>query len=371
MLSHGVGYAVLIVALIFNGSAFVPLKYALHTFHHVEDSVFQGWWGIGAAATSLLAIPFNCMLDTQCFAFAPASASAAASATFCATLCVFLAVRHLGVAVEPSVVAVFSVLFSLVEGLVLLDDHVVSATLLTLSLALIAVGAGLVAASKLSAPPHQPSASADVAPSALADDAAAALPTALLAERDPKPSPSRSTSPAFGVCASLFVGAFGSLVPLTTKEAIDVHGQRVPPMRFLGSFGIATLLVTALGVPLRFAVERLAMRTRRAPPPAHPLHIRALAPYGLLSGAMWGAANVFLTLGIQAGINVPVAASMYQAALIVGGLWGVFWFREISGGYSMALFFVGAAALFAGVFLETLTVTPPPQPPDTTNTTTL
>jgi hypothetical protein len=73
----------------------------------------------------------------------------------------------------------------------------------------------------------------------------------------------------------------------------------------------------------------------------------------------------------QAGINVPVAASMYQAALIVGGLWGVFWFREISGGYSMALFFVGAAALFAGVFLETLTVTPPPQPPDTTNTTTL
>ena len=78
---------------------------------------------------------------------------------------------------------------------------------------------------------------------------------------------------------------------------------------------------------------------------------RLLRGDGLLSGGIWGAGNAVLNLGLQSGVPFPVASSIYQCSVLVGGLWGVFWFGEIRGAAAIGLFFASAVGIVAGIVL--------------------
>ena len=93
-LSVDLGYILLALSALANGSAFVPLKLARQRCLTLDDSLFQAFWGLGAVAVMVATIPVNCHISPTCFSLAPLG-FAAGAAVFAATVAVFVAVRHL------------------------------------------------------------------------------------------------------------------------------------------------------------------------------------------------------------------------------------------------------------------------------------
>ena len=328
-------YAVLAVSAAFNGSAFVPLKAARRRCPGLRDEIFQCYWTLAAAAVQLATAPLSCALGQEdCLLFVPLGVVAGVCC-FMATVCVFVAVRHLGVAAQPSLVAASFVSFSLLESLLVLGDTVKSGWLLALALALILGCSAGVAYSKQSASAGGQDPSLEV--STLLSDATPK------ADGDPQPAPS-APAPAgalrAGVGAAIGVGLFGSLVPLLAKLSA------VEEILFLPSVGLGLLLANALGIPVRLRVSR-ALGAAAVPAEQW----RSVRGTGLLSGGLWGAGNALLNVGLQGGVALPVASAIYQCSLLVGGLWGIFHFREIRGSAPILAFFVSAAGVVAGIVL--------------------
>ena len=108
------GYASLVLAALANDSAFVPLKFAWRAHPDARDAVLQLWWGVGASAVMVLTALLNCALDDKCFDWSAAGGIEAGACIFVATASVYVAVRELGVGLEPPIVAGLFVLFSLI-----------------------------------------------------------------------------------------------------------------------------------------------------------------------------------------------------------------------------------------------------------------
>lgn len=75
-------------------------------------------------------------------------------------------------------------------------------------------------------------------------------------------------------------------------------------------------------------------------------------PYGFFAGILWGLGNAGLSFALSSGVEFPIAVSIYNCSLFVGGLWGILIFKEIRGVRGKGLFFASACALFAGIALE-------------------
>mmetsp|Transcript_44167 Transcript_44167/g.116765 ORF Transcript_44167/g.116765 Transcript_44167/m.116765 type:complete len:101 (-) Transcript_44167:411-713(-) len=75
-----------------------------------------------------------------------------------------------------------------------------------------------------------------------------------------------------------------------------------------------------------------------------------LAGYASASGALWGIGNTLINFGLDRGVEFAVASGIYQCALLVGGVWGL-WFGEIRGWPAIICFGVSAAVLLVGIVL--------------------
>jgi len=71
---------------------------------------------------------------------------------------------------------------------------------------------------------------------------------------------------------------------------------------------------------------------------------------GILSGVLWNIGNVCSTISQNAPYNLPYGISypILQCALVFGGLWGIYIFKEISGA-AVWIFWLGACILAIGV----------------------
>jgi glucose uptake protein GlcU len=82
---------------------------------------------------------------------------------------------------------------------------------------------------------------------------------------------------------------------------------------------------------------------------APPMHLRACIAPGMLSGLLWNCGNIGGTMATLQPLGQGVGYPMSQAAMLVSGAWGVFYFKEITGVRRVRKFWAGAATTFAGM----------------------
>lgn len=336
------GCLALILSALFNGSAFVPVKFASGDVPRFEHAIFQGWWGVGAAISMIFSAPFNCLIDdSKCGEFSLLGLGAG-GCVFAATIFVLVAVQHLGVGIQPSLVAACFCLASLFNGLVFLDETAEPPEATSGGVALLLLGAaGVAACHALSANYISPRRGAG-----LPGDATQLLP--------PKGAP--PTNLPLGVLTSVLTGVIGALVPYMAQKAKDLDGNAVSPFGFTASVGVGLFAVTLMATPLRVCLARKMQRSRSGE--AHLMsQVGLLAPYGILSGGLWGAGNALINFGLQRGISHGVASCIYQCGLLVGGLWGI-GMGEIRGRRAIVCFMGSAASLIFGIVLLAFYVKP-------------
>jgi glucose uptake protein GlcU len=68
----------------------------------------------------------------------------------------------------------------------------------------------------------------------------------------------------------------------------------------------------------------------------------------LVSGVLWNGGNICSILAQLPPLGLAVGYPLTQCCILVGGLWGIFYYREIQGRTTIALFFLCTVVLLAG-----------------------
>eukprot|EP00698_Gefionella_okellyi_P019438 TRINITY_DN5956_c0_g2_i1.p1 TRINITY_DN5956_c0_g2~~TRINITY_DN5956_c0_g2_i1.p1 ORF type:complete len:298 (-),score=78.00 TRINITY_DN5956_c0_g2_i1:151-1044(-) len=136
----------------------------------------------------------------------------------------------------------------------------------------------------------------------------------------------------FAVALGLFNGALMVPLKLTPPEAQGIVWSV--------SFGIGVLPVTIVLSTLWFVARRQVPQ----------FHFRAAFVPAFVCGIFWNIANigsVYATLNLDMTIGFPLT----QAALLVSGLWGLFFYRELKGLGNIAQFVASSLLLVGGAVL--------------------
>jgi len=121
-----------------------------------------------------------------------------------------------------------------------------------------------------------------------------------------------------GICAALFNGLVGG------ANLVPSHFSSIQGVHFVLSFGIGALLANGL-LLAAFGGWRCL---RGEPLPS--LEFRVMLVPGLVSGLLWAVGN-FCALYAVATLGQCIGYSLVQASIIVSGLWGIVYYRELSG----------------------------------------
>eukprot|EP00928_Gymnodinium_smaydae_P079169 TRINITY_DN63169_c0_g1_i1.p1 TRINITY_DN63169_c0_g1~~TRINITY_DN63169_c0_g1_i1.p1 ORF type:complete len:452 (+),score=71.44 TRINITY_DN63169_c0_g1_i1:149-1504(+) len=129
----------------------------------------------------------------------------------------------------------------------------------------------------------------------------------------------RKVSFALGVSAALFNGIWGgsNLVPAKYSAYHGIH--------FVISFSTGALVAN---VVLGVVYVVLAKLVWRAPLPR--LELRAMAVPGLISGCLWSLGN-FCSLYVLSVFGQGIGNAFLQSSVMVSGLWGILYYREMTG----------------------------------------
>jgi drug/metabolite transporter (DMT)-like permease len=160
---------------------------------------------------------------------------------------------------------------------------------------------------------------------------------------------SSTTLSLYGVCLTLAGGiAFGvSFVPLHFETSPNCEG-----LGPLWSVGIGFVCAAIVAPVFRRALfpeqnDKGALLFERL--------VETVRQFGLpciLAGVIFGVAVVCIAIAIPK-IGYAVAGPLFQCAVVVNGLWGVFFFRELRGN-AVGVFFLGAVAVIVGASILTL-----------------
>ena len=71
-------------------------------------------------------------------------------------------------------------------------------------------------------------------------------------------------------------------------------------------------------------------------------------------GFLWNFGNVGSMLAVASPLGLTVGYPLCQCALLIGGCWGIFYFKEITERRAIVLFFVSAMVLLSGATLMAL-----------------
>jgi len=140
----------------------------------------------------------------------------------------------------------------------------------------------------------------------------------------------------FGMLCAIAVGLpNGSmLVPLRLAPS-DAQG-----INYMVSFGIGVVAVTPALALVYFLIKR----------ELPVFHLRVALVPGLLAGFVWNLGNycsIYATLYLGLTIGFPLT----QVALLVAGLYGIFFFKEITSWFAILFFFLSSGVLLGGAAL--------------------
>jgi len=145
---------------------------------------------------------------------------------------------------------------------------------------------------------------------------------------------------ALGLACAVFIGfSNGSMLLPLSFAPPEAQG-----ITYIISFGIGAMCITAAMLAGYCAVLYLWKK----PLPSFQVKVAALP--ALTTGLLWAGGNycsIYATLFLGQTIGYPLV----QCSLLVAGLWGIFWYKEITGRWDIAFFFIWTAVVLYGVFL--------------------
>jgi glucose uptake protein GlcU len=325
-----------VVSSVFNGS--FPVAARLQKIP-LDPILFNGFVCFGTFLSSLI-VPL--VFQTE-WVFTLGGFVAGALFVF-AVLFSFMAIPLVGLAVAQAVWSASAIIVSALWG-ILGPEQVASpvqSVLLTVLAVVLLVTGGLIAVS------------AEEIAQALGLSLCHEISTGLLGQEsdgedgptDPPSAPGVEASAAsrvLGLLSAATVGLFGGsiLVPFKFVPKDKAGLANIP------SFGIGAVIC---GFLVSSAYWFLIKCEKKLPQVT-----RVSVLSGILSGVLWNIGNVCNTIAQNDPYDLPYGISypILQCALVFGGLWGIYIFREITG-LAVWIFWLGAFILAFGVVLLAL-----------------
>lgn len=147
-------------------------------------------------------------------------------------------------------------------------------------------------------------------------------------------------------CASL-CGTWGGscLVPMHYSTG-NTSG-----LGYVISFSVGASLVTISFWILRFSFHFVRLGSMREAYEVLPsFHFRVLCVPGALAGSVWSLGNVGSIIAVE-HLGQGVGYSSSQSALLVSGMWGMFYFKEVRDALTMTKWFLAAFVTIGGILL--------------------
>jgi len=115
------------------------------------------------------------------------------------------------------------------------------------------------------------------------------------------------------------------------------------------AIGATTVLIAAWSI--RIVSNAVALRSiKEAVSRLPPLHLRRFWLQGSVAGLLWSIGNVSSIMSVKY-LGEGVGYSLVQAQMLVAGLWGVIWYREVQGWYAVTGWFLCALTTLCGILL--------------------
>lgn len=161
----------------------------------------------------------------------------------------------------------------------------------------------------------------------------------------------------------LFLTALGGLWGGSVMVPLHYAGEEVQGLNFVFSFAVGASIINILAWVLRFLYEWKRTNTLlNAYKSLPPFHIRLLGPYGATSGFLWSIGNVASILSVTY-LGTGVGYSMTQSSMLISGLWGICYFREIQKPSAIRGWMASACLTIAGMLLLSYNHLPPKEEP--------
>mmetsp|Transcript_28623 Transcript_28623/g.40886 ORF Transcript_28623/g.40886 Transcript_28623/m.40886 type:complete len:402 (+) Transcript_28623:108-1313(+) len=150
-----------------------------------------------------------------------------------------------------------------------------------------------------------------------------------------------------GLISALLCGTWGGscLVPMHYSKG-DTGG-----LGYVISFGTGALLVTIFIWICRFFFMVYKLKSiKEGYTVLPPFHFRVMWLPGATAGTLWSLGNVGSIVAVQQlgqGVGYPAS----QAALLVAGLWGIFYYREVTKPKTIIKWFASAFVTILGILL--------------------
>ena len=117
------------------------------------------------------------------------------------------------------------------------------------------------------------------------------------------------------------------------------------------SFGIGASIVTLALWTLRYMRNVVYYNSFRQAYESLPsFHIQVMWLPGGVSGTLWSIGNFFSMISVQY-LGEATGYSVIQAAMLVSGLWGIVYFREVTGFQTIFKWFLSAFTTVFGILL--------------------
>mmetsp|Transcript_26892 Transcript_26892/g.63023 ORF Transcript_26892/g.63023 Transcript_26892/m.63023 type:complete len:437 (-) Transcript_26892:108-1418(-) len=161
-----------------------------------------------------------------------------------------------------------------------------------------------------------------------------------------KPRPSR----LWGILGATIDGAYGGSVLVPMHYASLGGNSRTQGLGYLISFAVGCSAVVTMVWLLRLAsysIQAKSLKQGWANLPS--MHFATVGPYASLAGFIWSIGNVSSILSV-AYLGQGLGYSIIQSQLLIAGLWGVFFYREISPNF-ITKWFLSAFVTLIGILL--------------------
>eukprot|EP01106_Pelomyxa_sp_JSP_P013717 TRINITY_DN418_c0_g2_i1.p3 TRINITY_DN418_c0_g2~~TRINITY_DN418_c0_g2_i1.p3 ORF type:complete len:139 (-),score=41.77 TRINITY_DN418_c0_g2_i1:85-501(-) len=113
------------------------------------------------------------------------------------------------------------------------------------------------------------------------------------------------------------------------------------------SYGVAFFSLS-LAMAVAYFACVCAYRRRVVLPP---LHLRVALLPSAIAGTVWNAGNICAMIASLSPLGMSQGFTLTQLCIIVSALWGIFWYREITGVRNLVIFGVSTLVIACGALL--------------------
>lgn len=148
-----------------------------------------------------------------------------------------------------------------------------------------------------------------------------------------------------GIIGAAFDGLLGG------STLVPMHYSDSSGLEYVVSFAIGAGIVTVVGWIIRFLYNVHEKQSIKSGWEALPsMHFKALAIPGALAGVSWSIGNIGQILSVTY-LGESIGMSIVQCQMIVSGVWGILWFREIRNLKAIAGWTVSAMMTLASMII--------------------